>query len=418
MSKKREPAEDAQNSDAERAAETEKKWKPTDDALFKEFMNEPKFAATWLEDYMPEVCAELNLSKLKLENSEFHDQLLRPRFADVIYSVPFRNMANYANLVFILEHKGQSARKDLRIALAQTVAYTGLHCLDQARRTSARKIIPEPIPILVYTGSKANLQPPRWRDFFPPAPGTRGIWPEFEIPFFNMTSLRLEGRLPRDPLLEIMYDLMTRSRREEFLGLEKTAFKPLRRLQGNWSEETVDRVRKLVVYYASRSNRRGVRVGDAEYGAIVRSLEEEGDMSAASSFYNYFEARAEARGIKNGIVIGEKNGIAIGEKRGIEIGEKRGIEIGEKNGIAIGEKRGIEIGEKNGIEQERAHTLRLHRDKILAVIRERFGEYPETLTRALDKIDDVAALIDLSYFVAMKAESIADILRYARAVLR
>ena len=52
------------------------------------------------------------------------------------------------------------------------------------------------------------------------------------------------------------------------------------------------------------------------------------------------------------------------------------------------------------------------------MIRERFGEYPETLTRALDKIDDVAALIDLSYFVAMKAESIADILRYARAVLR
>ena len=71
MSKKREPAEDAQNSDAERAAETEKKWKPTDDALFKEFMNEPKFAATWLEDYMPEVCAELNLANSNLRTTSF-----------------------------------------------------------------------------------------------------------------------------------------------------------------------------------------------------------------------------------------------------------------------------------------------------------------------------------------------------------
>ena len=75
-----------------------------------------------------------------------------------------------------------------------------------------------------------------------------------------------------------------------------------------------------------------------------------------------------------------------------------------------GKEEGIVIGE----EREREEILTSQRQTLSATISERFGACPTALKRALGKIRDVDALINLRLFAVTEAQSVDELLERAK----
>ncbi len=354
---------------AERTPAKSKKFVPTDDSIFKEFMTEKDLAIEWIQEYLPWLADLLNLNELKIDKGEYYDDEIRKRFTDVAYSIPFLNAPGWAELLIILEHKKQGSRKDLCIAIAQALTYLANQCLKAARNGSAGKRIPQPIPVIVYTGANPDLEPISWGDAFPLPPVLGEYALGFRPVFLNMTRMRLEGRLPENPFLKILYNTMTRHSVRDLDGFEETEFQPLKSLPTKLSSQSQKRVNSLLVLYSTRIKVLPPEERRERFEKLYRSVNLEEKMGK-DVLYEFFAPKAREWGKEEGIVIGQK--------------------------------------------KEREEILTSQRQTLSATISERFGSCPTALKRALGKIRDVDALFNLRLFAVTEAQSVDELLERAK----
>ena len=375
----------------EKSRKAGKEPRSADDLMFHNFMNKRDLAISWIRDYLPELNATAELDKLQIEPNEFHDANLSRWTADAVYSVPLRNACNSLKLALILEHKSRLKESERRMAIAQTMTYLCRQCLLEAKETSTEIVVPQPLAAIVYTGDNRNLTKISWKDSFPLPPQLERMGIAYELEVVNMSNLLAQGKKPKSEWLEIMYDVMTRTAAKELDGFEHSAFLPLLRHTGDWTETDSQRAAALTRLFSAHIQKARLLDHDERIVTLLESINLEEKMGT-EALYRMFAPAAKQFG--------------IGRKDGIEIGRKDGIEIGRKDGIAIGRKDGIEIGRKEGIQEERDATLKEQRQVLCSAVRERFGVCPNAVRDAVKS------------FAVTEAKSTDDILERTKAVSR
>ena len=338
---------------------------PTDDAMFHEFMDQEDLAIAWVEEYFPYLIEKLDFRKLQVENCEFFNEELRKRVADVVYSIPYRDGSTVLKLTIILEHKSQSSPKRNRATIAQTLVYLAEYCLREALKTDSKTTITQPIPVIVYTGPNEKLEKIDWQKCFPLPYELKKYELPFAPEFINMTSLRRQGRLPKNPFLKVMYDVMTRSKASEFEGYGKTALQPLSLLPDKWTEREKRRAIELIFFFSASVKK--LRVPNAR--EIVAEL---------------FSS----------------------------------INLEEKMGRDLLYEVVAPRAEQWGIEKERNNMLNSQRSTLRSIVKERFGSCPVSLRNALNKIRDLEELINLRVYALTQAQSLDDLLENAKNAVR
>ena len=393
----------------EKSRKAGKEPRSADDLMFHNFMNKRDLAISWIRDYLPELNATAELDKLQIEPNEFHDANLSRWTADAVYSVPLRNARNSLKLALILEHKSRLKESERRMAIAQTMTYLCRQCLLEAKETSTEIVVPQPLAAIVYTGDNRNLTKISWKDSFPLPPQLERMGIAYELEVVNMSNLLAQGKKPKSEWLEIMYDVMTRTAAKELDGFEHSAFLPLLRHTGDWTETDSQRAAALTRLFSAHIQKARLLDHDERIVTLLESVNLEEKMGT-EALYRMFAPAAKQFGIAEGI--------GIGRKDGIEIGRKDGIEIGRKDGIAIGRKDGIEIGRKEGIQEERDATLKEQRQVLCSAVRERFGVCPNAVRDAVKSVDDLNELFNIRLFAVTEAKSTDDILERTKAVSR
>jgi predicted transposase/invertase (TIGR01784 family) len=143
------------------------------DTFFRRLFGRPEVAAEFFRLYLPpEVVAELDLSKVKLEDASFVDEKLREHFSDLLFRVGLKR-GGEAYVYLLLEHK---SAPDERVAL-QLLRYVA----------QAWDRLPAPlpliVPVVVYHGAAPWRVDKSLSGLFDPA--VRGtVWrrylPDFE----------------------------------------------------------------------------------------------------------------------------------------------------------------------------------------------------------------------------------------------
>ena len=358
------------------------------DRIFHLLMSDLELVASWIKELFPVRSQRLDFSKIRIVPNEFYSENLGKRVADMIYSIPYLDAPGNFTLTLILEHKGQSSSPRDRVTIAQTLTYLTELCLRDAINALKRPrgesdgsqdcderatVITQPIAVIVYTGADAELEDIDWQESFPAPPGFEDLALTFPHVFINMTRKRLTGELPHSPFLEIMYNLMTRHDKSEFLGLEKTAFEPLAKFDGEWDEPNQRLVRALLNYYENQAESLGVEIRNESFTTLINTVTSEGRMRT-SALSRYFAP--------------------IAKKEGYE--------------------EGIEDGIEKGIEKERTSSLNAQRVRVQGVVQDSFGFCPAQLKNAIGQIQDLDELFDLRLFTLTRAETIEDVLEFAK----
>ena len=372
------------------------------DAMFHAALIHKELAIACVKELFPEQIDNLDLDALTIEPNEFYSAALKKQVADLIYTIPWRNSTHVTKVALILEHKAQSSPGKNRATLAQVFSYVGEYCrriAEDAKDDSLDADV-QPIPIVIYTGSDASLDQLIWGDSFRVAPGFEEYAFVFPVKFVNMTRLRLEGKLPENPVLEAMYDTMTRHHKWEFDGFAQNALRALRRIQGKWSPAVKTVARSLLYFCKLQMLSAGVKLNSADVRSLIDSGNLEENMEE-DAFYEYFAPRA------------EKAGFDKGEKIGFDKGEKIGFDKGEKIGFDKGEK----IGFDKGKDQERASMLDSQRATLSATVRGRFGDVPAPITTAINKAQNLDSLVEMRVYTLTSANSLDDLVAYAQTAL-
>ena len=79
-----------------------------------------------------------------------------------------------------------------------------------------------------------------------------------------------------------------------------------------------------------------------------------------------------------------------------------------------GYEEGIEDGIEKGIEKERTSSLNAQRVRVQGVVQDSFGFCPAQLKNAIGQIQDLDELFDLRLFTLTRAETIEDVLEFAK----
>ena len=82
------------------------------DTFFRQLLSDPVVAADFVQNYLPaEVVDLLDLSQLRIEKDTFVDARLRKHYSDVLYSVPFKGLAQADESKLLEEEAPKPARK-------------------------------------------------------------------------------------------------------------------------------------------------------------------------------------------------------------------------------------------------------------------------------------------------------------------
>ena len=348
-----------------------------DDSMFHNFMSKRDLAISWIKDYLPALSEKVDLDRLQVEPNEFHARSLSKWVADVVYSIPLRDSPNHAKVAVILEHKSRIAQDECRVAIAQTLTYLASQCLREAKETKAGTVIPQPLAVVVYTGSNRKLTKISWNKFFPVLPGLEKFGMHFDLVVLNMANLLAQNKSPQNEWLDAMYNIMTRSKAEELDGYEHKAFLPLLRHSGEWTSTEAERVTALTTLYSAHIQIAKLARHDERITTLFNSIDLEKKMGT-NALYQMFAPAAE----KSGIV------------------------------------KGIGIGREEGIQQERLASLKAQRQELCSAIKGRFGSCPNALRSAFAEITNLNALFKLHTFALTEAKSTSDILERAKSVMR
>ena len=153
------------------------------DAFFRQTLQRPGVAAEFLRLYLPEdIVAQLDLSRVALEDGAFVDEKLREHFSDLLYRVGLKGGGD-AFVFFLLEHK---SAPDERVML-QLLRYMVL--------AWDRLPLPLPliVPVVVYHGASPWRLSERLSGLFAPSasePIWRGYLPDFRHHLLDFTRYR------------------------------------------------------------------------------------------------------------------------------------------------------------------------------------------------------------------------------------
>ncbi|MBR4753489.1 MAG: Rpn family recombination-promoting nuclease/putative transposase, partial [Thermoguttaceae bacterium] len=269
--KRTEKKENAENKGKEHE-DSERVLSPSDHMFHAAHLSK-RLAVAFVKNLFPDKVKFLQVNKLTIEASDFYSDTLKKRVADVIYTIPLRNSTKVVKVVLILEHKGQSSPSENKATLAQIFTYVGEFCRREAREAQedSQKVSPQPIPVVVYTGSDETLEELTWSDSFglPRCFAEYGI--AFPVKFVNMTSLRLKGELPQEPFLETMYEIMTRHDAAEFDGFPRIAFRALKRIKRKWTAGEKSLARELVYFFKEQARSLRVKLEKEDVQALIQS---------------------------------------------------------------------------------------------------------------------------------------------------
>ena len=124
-----------------------------------------------------------------------------------------------------------------------------------------------------------------------------------------------------------MYNIMTRSRRDELDGYENAAFLPLLRDPSALSSNELDRITALTTLYSSHIEKAKLDRHDERIDTLFKTVDLEEKMTT-DSLYRMFAPSAK----KAGIAIGEANGIRKGIRKGIVVfATKRALFSGSRS---------------------------------------------------------------------------------------
>ena len=352
-----------------------------DDATFHKFMTERELAVSWLQDYLPELDDAFELDGLRIEPNEFHDQNLTKQIADAVYSIPKKGSSARTYLALILEHKSRIRPSERRATLLQTASYLISQCARELERGKSSKRLLQPIVASVYTGSDRSITELRWEDEFYLPSSLERFGGFFNLQVVNMGRLLQNGKSPKNEWLDVMYNVMTRSKSDELDGYENVAYLPLLRHTGEWSGVATDRLTALTTLYSAHIQKANLSQHDERIASLFHSIDLEEKMGT-DALYRMFAPAA------------------------------------ERAGFIHGEESGVRKGIQQGIQQERDATLAAQRSELDSAIRARFGACPVALRRSVDKIVDLNALINLRLFALTDAKSTNDVLERAKTAIQ
>ena len=356
------------------------------DEMFHLAHNFQIIAIACVKELFPDKWKLLDLKRLTIEPNEFYSEKLKKRIADIVYTIPLLNSSEVVKLTLILEHKGQSSTSENRETAAQVLTYVAEFCRRESQKPAAKASNPgaQPIPVVIYTGPDETLEKLEWSNLFKTPTGFDEFAMTIPIKFVNMTKLRREGKLPKNPFLEAMYDIMTRHDASEYQGFAQTALKALARIKRRMTSQEQSLTRSLMVFFMDHARSLNVRVEKDDMRKLVASAKMGESMSKESEkiLHDFFADDAEKAGIEQGIA--------------------QGIEQGIGQGIGIGKQ------------EMKDDILSEQRAAVRSDVETRFGVVPVTLTQAMDKAQDVNALVDMRVYALTKASSLDDLISYAQ----
>jgi predicted transposase/invertase (TIGR01784 family) len=133
------------------------------DHYVKELLSHPDAAAEFLTHALPaEVCALLDLQRLRYTGNSYTSHELRELLSDVVLSVPILSSDQNTEVTILIEHK---SFKD-RMTPFQLLSYVAAGYQKQMKHDKKLKLI---IPIVYYHG-KQKWQLPAFSGYFPDLP--------------------------------------------------------------------------------------------------------------------------------------------------------------------------------------------------------------------------------------------------------
>ena len=179
---------------------------------------------------------------------------------------------------------------------------------------------------------------------------------------------------------------------EKYLPLQGAEAEEFERLT---AQPEAQEVHEMISIYEERGIEKGIERGIA--------IGEE----RAKEMLSVYEERGIEKGIAKGVAIGEeraKEMLSVYEERGIEKGIAKGVAIGEeraKEMLSVYEERGIEKGIEKGVAIG-------ERNRLLKVLRRKFGELPESLTAQIEMLAS-QDIFDEMFDRAMDAQTLDDL---------
>lgn len=263
------------------------------DALFKQFLTDPKVAKDFLETYLPDKIKNLcNFSTLKLEPSSYIEKNLRQHFSDIVYSLKIAEDDAY--IYTLIEHLTTPKKLTSFTLLRYQIAIMKQH-IDKGYDT-----LPVVVPLLFYRGETS------------PYPFTTDIFDNFKN-----KKLAQETFLKPYPLIDITIIPDEELRTHKGIAILELIQKNIHK------RDALEFVKDIVLQAAKHL------LTPDQFNSLLYYISQEGDSKNFEQFYsilaealpNYREdimtlaQRLEQKGLEQGLEQGLKKGLEEGEHR-------------------------------------------------------------------------------------------------------
>jgi len=280
------------------------------DALFKQFLTDPKVAKDFLKIYLPGKIKNLcNFSTLKLEPSSYVEKNLRQHFSDIVYSLKISDTDAY--IYTLIEHLTTPKKLTSFTLLRYQIAIMKQH-IDKGHNT-----LPVVVPLLFYRGETS------------PYPYSTDI---FDC--FKDKKLAQKIFLKPYPLIDITIipdeELRTHKRIAILELIQKNIHK----------QDALEFIQDIALQMAKRL------LTPDQFNSLLYYISQEGE---SKNFEQFYSSLAEALpNYKEDIMTLAQQLVQKGLKRGFEQGIEKGLKRGFEQGIEKGLKRGLKKGLKQG----------------------------------------------------------------------
>ena len=150
------------------------------DKLFRGVFGTPEYAADLFRHFLPaNVVRQLDLTSLRRVDASFVDELLRERFADLLFEVDVLNGGEPVLVYILLEHQSTVER----LMAMRLQCYMDRVWIDYLARHPKAKRIPRVIPIVVFQGPGRWTPSLQFADLFDGEPALRGALAPWTLSF-------------------------------------------------------------------------------------------------------------------------------------------------------------------------------------------------------------------------------------------
>lgn len=138
------------------------------DKVYRGYMADPRAVEEFITEYLPvEYLKRIDLSTLKLENTNFIELNLQKQSADILYSVQINDRKGYFYMLF--EHQSTSERFMLLRLKRYELSIINYHLKQETDfQKGQKRYIPTIIPAVYYSGHRPYTAPLNWYDLYHP----------------------------------------------------------------------------------------------------------------------------------------------------------------------------------------------------------------------------------------------------------